>query len=427
MKLKFQHLFAGIAALLLFHGACAAANPVVQIFPQPAETVMLKGKLKVSGASIKCDPRIDSLSMVAINRFAASIGIASGKVCSLSSPMGIEASVENESAKGIIFLLDRNYDKEEYSISVGKRAAVIKASGSGGFIPALQTLCQMLPESIYGKALAENDKWYLPCCEIHDKPQNAERTMLLDCSEYYLSTDCIKNTLELMSIFKLNRLVWQLSGDLGWRVEIKAYPMLTQMGSWREEPGMENVPEFSSHKRYGGYYSRSAVKEIVNYAAGLGIEVIPFVNLSEHCLPVLSAYPALSCDGREREITREEASAAQSLCMSKPEAVEFVTEVAEELALMFNSNAVILGSEDFTVADDILRIHGKARADIPGDDVPAVTGATPENVYGLVADAVLSCAAAYWNPDSGTMDSAELENHVLLILQNTGFSYEKKQ
>ena len=129
------------------------------IVPEPASMTPGKGSLKISGAIFKCDLSIDSVSMDAICRFAARLSLVSGRTSSVSTPVGLKSVVDDGAAKGVIFLKDNSLKGESYRISIGQKSAVVRAGATPGFLNSIQTLKQMLPEEIYGDALADKRKW----------------------------------------------------------------------------------------------------------------------------------------------------------------------------------------------------------------------------------------------------------------------------
>jgi hexosaminidase len=239
--------------LLCFLTLCARAGALDDIVPRPAKAEASKGSLRISGASIKCDPAFDAATVEAVGRFAARLGYASGKTSPVSTPPGLRDALAGGKVKGIVFLRDGSLAPEAYSILVSKRNAVVRASGLNGVIYALETLRQLLPPSIYGSRQALKDRWTLPCCLIEDSPRFAWRGMHLDSSRHFWSIDEVKRYLDVMAMYKLNRCHWHLTDDQGWRIEIQAFPLLSQIACWRE--GTMIGRDFSSddHIRYGGF------------------------------------------------------------------------------------------------------------------------------------------------------------------------------
>lgn len=334
-----------ILALISGCISAAAANPD-NIVPRPDSVTLSRGSLRLTGISLKCDPRMDSTAVKAVSRFAADLSLACGKTCPVSSPVGIDASVAGGSAKGLIFLLDRSLAPEEYRIETESRTGVIYASGPEGFIHAIQTLRQLLPGSLSGGEAEEGARWTLPCCTISDRPESEYRGLMLDCSRHFWSTDEIKRCLDMMERFKLNRFHWHLTDDQGWRMEVEALPLLGSMASWREGTAISGEPGTSDHIRYGGCYSKADILEIVRYAGDRGISVIPEITMPGHFMAALSAYPEIGCTGGPYRASTDWSVSTQPVCAGKEESYVFLETVLSEVAALFPSEYVHIGGYD---------------------------------------------------------------------------------
>ena len=325
---------------------CARANALEQIVPQPRQAELHKGSLRVSGIAFRCDPALDPAAQEAVGRFAGQLGYASGKTCAFSTPIGLHEALQAGKLKGMIFLQDDSLDPEAYSIFVASNHAVIRSNGLAGVLYALQTLRQMLPEAIYGNRIAEREKWVLPCCEIQDAPRFRWRGMHLDSSRHFWSVDEVKRYLDVMSFYKLNRFHWHLTDDQGWRIEIKSYPLLSQIACWRE--GTMIGKDFSSndHIRYGGFYTQDEIREVVAYAAERGITVVPEVDLPGHMLAAMSAYPELGCSGGPYAAWTIWGVSKQVLCVGKESTFRFLEGVLSEVAELFPGEYIHIGGDE---------------------------------------------------------------------------------
>ena len=332
--------------LLCFLTLCARAGALDDIVPRPAKAEASKGSLRISGASIKCDPAFDAAAVEAVGRFAARLGYACGKTSPVSTPPGLRDALAGGKVKGIVFLRDGSLAPEAYSILVSKRNAVVRASGLNGVIYALETLRQLLPPSIYGSRQALKDRWTLPCCLIEDSPRFAWRGMHLDSSRHFWSIDEVKRYLDVMAMYKLNRFHWHLTDDQGWRIEIQTFPLLSQIACWRE--GTMIGRDFSSndHIRYGGFYTREEIREVVDYAAARGITVVPEVDLPGHMLAALSAYPQLGCTGGPYAAWTKWGVSDQVLCAGKESTFEFLEAVLAEVAELFPGEYIHIGGDE---------------------------------------------------------------------------------
>ncbi len=330
-------------ALLLLCLDAAAVSPE-RVVPGVRDAELLKGSLRVSGIPFKCDPAIGPAGRKAAARLAADLSMACGKTSTVTSPIGLAASVGSGSAKGIIFLHADGMQPGEYHISIGSRCAVVSASSDEGIVHSAQTLRQLLPESIYGAADGEKARWVLPCCEIHDGPRMAYRGLMLDCSRHFWSTAEIRRCLDLMEAFKLNSFVWHLSDDQGWRMETDTFPQLNSIGSWRE--GTATSDGSSDHERYGGFYSKDEIREIIRYAEERGITVIPEISLAGHVMAALAACPGIGCTGGPYEAATGWGTFDELICPGKQQSYEFVQTVLGEAAALFPSEYVHIGAAD---------------------------------------------------------------------------------
>lgn len=266
----------------LFFTSCTE-NKEIEVIPFPAQVEMASGNFNLAGAQFYVDEMAlkDQRTLDAVTKFAEQLTLVTGKKSNIIGTSDV--------AGAVLFTLDKTMAPEEYSIEIAKDVQV-KASSFNGFFYAIQTMKQMLPVEIYGdKEVKESFK--LPCSKIVDSPRFAYRGMHLDCARHFFSVDEVKKYLDIMSIYKLNTFHWHLTEDQGWRLEIKKYPKLTQIGAYRK--GTMIGKDFSSNDniRYGGYYTQEEVKDVVKYADNLGITIIPEIDLPGHMLGALAAYP----------------------------------------------------------------------------------------------------------------------------------------
>ncbi|MDO5321690.1 MAG: beta-N-acetylhexosaminidase [Bacteroidia bacterium] len=338
-----KKLLATIAILLPL---TSFAGEIKDIIPAPQKVEVLKGTFRAGGASIKCDPSVPGGVVDAISRFSNSLSIGSGKTSYVSTPIGLKESVESGNGKGIIFLKDTSLEPEHYSINISSKAAIIKAGDLNGFIYAIETMKQLLPTEIYGNVFNEDVRWTLPCCIIEDGPRFGYRGMHLDCSRHFWTLDEIKKYLDVMAIYKLNRFHWHLTDDQGWRIEIKRYPLLSQIACYRSGTMIGHDFSSSDNIRYGGFYSQEEILEVVGYAAARGITVIPEIELPGHMLAAMSAYPWLGCTGGPYEAWTKWGVSEQVLCVGKESTFTFIENVLTEVAALFPGEYIHIGGDE---------------------------------------------------------------------------------
>lgn len=334
-----------LITLLLFNYS-SKAEGLKDIIPLPSQIIELKGNFKAAGAAFKCDPKIDSISFAAISRFASRLSLVSGKTSTVSKPIGLENVIASGGAKGFIFVIDRSMDAEEYSIDISNKSVIVKSASRNGFLYSIQTLRQMLPADIFNRAPADKARWFLPCCTIIDKPRFAYRGMHLDSSRHFWTVEEVKKYLDIMATFKLNRLHWHLTDDQGWRLEIKAFPLLTQVGAYRE--GTMIAQDFSSNDgiRYGGSYSQEEVKEVIAYAESLGISIVPEIDLPGHMLAALASYPELGCSSGPYATWTRWGVSDQVLCVGKENTFSFLEQVLSEVSELFPYEYIHIGGDE---------------------------------------------------------------------------------
>ena len=330
----------------------------INIIPQPLSVREDKGAFKLKGAQISCDAAIGDIPLAAISEFSAQLTVVAGQVYPVSKPVGLAETVRTGTGKGIIFAIDPTLVDEAYTINIDKKKAVILANSDNGFLYALQSLKQMLPVSIFGTDTDEKAKWELPCCEIKDKPRFGYRGMHLDCCRHFFTVDEVKKVLDVMGTLKLNRLHWHLTEDQGWRAEIKAYPLLTEVGAWREETiigyqGALRREDFRfDGKRHGGFYTQEEMRDVVEYASRLGITIVPEVDLPGHMVAALASYPWLGCTGKSVETGGDYkvwtiwGVSPDVLCPGKDTTIEFLKTVLGELCDIFPGEYFHIGGDE---------------------------------------------------------------------------------
>lgn len=336
-----------IALALLFASSSARTKEVattVNVIPYPQSVEVEKGAFKGAGANFNCDPAIDAKSQEIIKEFAGRLSLVSGRISSYATPVGLEKDCSK--AKGFIFLKDSGLAEEEYSIAICKSGCTVRASSYNGFLYALQTLKQLTSVSIFGDKPDPAEKFLFPCVKIKDKPRFGYRGMHLDCSRHFFSVEEVKKYLDVMALYKLNRFHWHLTDDQGWRAEIKKYPKLTEVGAFRNGTVIKKDWGSNDGIRYGGYYTQDQMREVVAYAAKLGIVVIPEVDLPGHMMGVLAGYPELGCTGGPYEVWTRWGVSPEVLCPGKEGMFTLLEDVFTELMDIFPSEYIHIGGDE---------------------------------------------------------------------------------
>ena len=256
----------------------------------------------------------------------------------------------HENVPTIVFDSIPDMEKEAYKLSVTPQQIKITASTPNGFYYGLQTLYQLLPVAIYSKERARNAEWSVPCVEIEDTPAFRYRGAMLDVCRHFASIDYIKKFIDVLAVHKMNTFHWHLTDDQGWRIEIKKYPKLTEIGSQRSETMVDyfytHYPFKYDGKPHGGYYTQEEIKEVVEYAAKRHIMVVPEVNMPGHACAAIAAYPWLGTSGKEIKVPTNFGVKYDVFNVADPKVIQFFEDVIDEMIPLFPSPVFHIGGDE---------------------------------------------------------------------------------
>ncbi|MBQ8837832.1 MAG: beta-N-acetylhexosaminidase [Bacteroidales bacterium] len=312
---------------------------VLPVVPYPAEVVIGDGTFNALDVEVTADPDFPEPDRSVICGFSKALSDASASALSEGCRPG----------RGVIsFLYEPSIPSEEYAIKIGKKRIEVLSGSYSGTLYAIATLKQLLPLEIYGGRISDYMKrsWEVPCCHIADRPRFSWRGAHLDCSRHFFSIEEVKKYLDVMAVYKLNRFHWHLTDDHGWRIEIKKYPLLTETGAWRPETMIGWDATKFDGKRHGGYYTQEELRDVVAYAARLGIEIVPEFDLPAHMVSALKAYPHLGCTGGPYELMTVWDIAKDVLCVGKESSFEFLEAVFDELCEIFPYEYIHIGGDE---------------------------------------------------------------------------------
>ena len=238
---------------------------------------------------------------------------------------------------------DSTLHNEGYKLTIDEKGVSIHANNGAGLFYGAQTLLQLL---------TENSK-EIPFVTITDYPRFAYRGLHLDVGRHMFPPEFIKKYIDLLAHHKFNRFHWHLTEDQGWRLEIKKYPKLQEIGAYRKETVIghartadRNNKKNYDGKRYGGFYTQEEVKEIVKYAADRYVTIIPEIELPGHALAALSAYPNLGCTGGPYEAATTWGVFDDVFCAGKEETFQFLEGVLDEVVELFPSQYIHIGGDE---------------------------------------------------------------------------------
>ena len=241
----------------------------------------------------------------------------------------------------IMLGLDASIDNPEgYELTVLPDRVTIKGQAANGVFYGLQTLRKSVPAIAYGSDII------LPAAVIKDAPRFAYRGMMLDVGRHFFSVDFVKRYIDLLAMHNMNYFHWHLTEDQGWRIEIKKYPRLTEIGSIRKETGIGASRTEFDGKPYGGFYTQDEIWEIVKYAQERYVTVIPEIDLPGHMLAALAAYPELGCTGGPYEVVCHWGVFPDVLCLGNEKTYEFLEGVLSEVIELFPSKYIHIGGDE---------------------------------------------------------------------------------
>jgi len=356
-----KSILSGILWFTLAASLMAAGTNAPAIIPQPQEIRPLPGSFRLAPATrIYVDVTARATGKFLAERLRPSTGY----------PIKVRTRFFSDApaAGNICFTTrhaDTNLGPEGYELTVTTNAVVIRAPEPAGLFYGAQTLLQLLPPEIYSSTMTNRD-WSVPCVRIDDWPRFKWRGLMLDVSRHFYDRAEVEKILDEMALHKLNTFHWHLTDDQGWRLEIKKYPKLTQIGAWRTASKMvpprgEDAPlteanahpawaqvattKFGTNGRYGGFYTAADVHHVVAYAAARHITIVPEIEMPGHAVAALAAYPQFGCGG---PFSTDAKAGINSGVFDpgNPETFKFLDRVLAEVFQLFPGRFVHVGGDE---------------------------------------------------------------------------------
>lgn len=328
-RMKVQKAILMVAVILL---STAVKSQKPAIIPQPAEIKAEIGNFEITTkAGLKFDKGNRDLKRIA--------GFLNDH---LKQYYKLEL-LPTESNNDVIQLklaASESLGKEGYRLNIGKSGIVITASAPNGIFYGMQTLKQLMPVDTATATIS------VPFVKIEDKPRFSWRGMLLDCGRHFFPVSYIKKYLDNMAMYKLNTFHWHLTEDQGWRLDIKKYPKLTEIGSWRDETVIGRNTDKYDGIGYGGFYTQDQVQEIVKYAAERFITVVPEIEMPGHSSAALASYPELGCTGGPYQVAKRWGIFNDVFCAGKEGTFTFMEGVIDEVCELFPSQYIHIGGDE---------------------------------------------------------------------------------
>lgn len=320
----------------------------IHLIPKPERLVWNENQAFVFSQKTKIfsADSLKAINEILVEKFKK----ASGFDLKVSTETISEVSPQN----AIVFKADKQLKEEEYRFSSTEKNIEISASTFKGFSWGMQTLLGLLPKEIFSEETQKGKIWAIPSVEISDQPQYAWRGLMLDVSRHFFSKDYIFKTIERMAMLKINTLHLHLVDNEGWRIEIKKYPKLTEVGAWRvnQEDQHWNARKTNDPNEkgtYGGFFTQEDIKDIVAYAQKYAIEVVPEIELPAHTMSAIAAYPFLSCHKRPIAVPSGGVWPITDIyCAGQEETFEFLQNVLDEVMTLFPTKYIHIGGDEAT-------------------------------------------------------------------------------
>ena len=337
MKQYLNNLF--ILIFLLFFWSCQTEvrRPDVQVIPQPSSLVNMEGTFTFSSHT-RILINSESPDMHKVTTYLSS---RLESLYSISNVISFSGAAE----KKTIFLkinTGLSIPKEAYNLTVSPKEVLLEASSPSGLFYGVQTLLQLMPP--IKQKLSEV---VIPAVVIKDTPRFAWRGLHLDVGRHFMPKEFILKYLDYMAIHKFNTFHWHLTEDQGWRIEIKKYPKLAEIGSVRKETLVghygSNIYDGTS---VGGFYTQDEVKEIVAYAADRFITVVPEIEMPGHSLGALAAYPEFGCTGGPYDVATTWGVFEDVYCAGKEETYTFLQDILTEIIPLFPGEYFHIGGDE---------------------------------------------------------------------------------
>lgn len=303
-------------------------NRGINVIPAPANLTQQEGSYTLKKKTVFYAPTEEA--KVVAEFFAARMASSTGYSYTVNG---------SDSSADISLLIDPQLDvnEEGYTLEVTPKQVTLKAKAPAGLFYGMQTFMQLLPAEIESPVLVNEIAWTIPAVTVKDEPRFSYRGMMLDVCRHFFPVEHIKKQLDVLAMFKINRLHWHLTDDQAWRIEIKKYPRLTEVGAKRiEGEGFE----------YGGFYTQEEIKEVVKYAADRFITVIPEIELPGHEMAAIAAYPELSCKGESGTPRIIWGVEDIVLCAGKEETFQFLEDIFTEIVPLFPSEYYHVGGDE---------------------------------------------------------------------------------
>jgi hexosaminidase len=324
-----------LLALLISFGAFA--QNTISVIPKPQSIIQGKGKF-VWNANTQIAVSEDNLEAKEVaEQLSLRIKIVTNKQQNV---------VTGKGSNRILFSKNTQIEKEGYVLKVSSSGVSIEASNPIGHFYGLQTLLQLFPAEVLSSSFQPKLILSLPECTIKDQPRFEYRGVMMDVGRYFFPTSFIKKLIDVITAHKLNVLHLHLTEDQGWRIEIKKYPKLTEIGSFRRESMLGHYRDQKYDGiPHGGFYTQDEIRDLVAYAQRKFVTIVPEIEMPGHALAAIASYPELGCTGEQFEVGTKWGVEERVFCPNE-KTFEFLENVLTEVIDLFPSQYIHIGGDE---------------------------------------------------------------------------------
>ncbi|MCX2681625.1 family 20 glycosylhydrolase [Galbibacter sp. EGI 63066] len=328
----------------------------IKIIPKPQELTLNEGSFIFNADTkfvVTSDIQLQA-AQILVNQFK------------IAADLDLGITKEQPESNFLVLKDNSNLSPEAYTLTVNNDNVIIEAFKLNGFVYGIESVRQLLPVAIESQTVVSNVQWEIPNVKISDAPRYKWRGLMLDVSRHFFDKEYVKKTIDRLAYLKMNTLHLHLVDDQGWRIEIKKYPKLTEVGGFRvdhEDKHWNARPAKEGEKAaYGGFYTQEDIKEIVAHAQSRGITVVPEIEMPAHVMSAIASYPYLSCF--ETPISVPSGGVwpiTEIYCPGKESTFEFLEDVLIEVMELFPSKYIHVGGDEATKTNWKKCPHCKAR------------------------------------------------------------------
>ena len=333
-----------LAALSGSPMVASAASRTISIIPKPVRMEVQDGDFRLTPAAV----------IVA----GKALAFEGRQLSSMLSPATGFALPVVETARTGVPVIELKPDislerlgEEGYRLSVTPGKVSIRAPKSAGIFYACQSLRQLLPAEIFRSARVAGVEWTIPCIQIEDHPRFQWRGATLDSARHFMPREFVKKFIDLLALHKLNSMQWHLTDDQGWRIEVRKYPRLTEVGAWRKETLVGRLTDDKAAtlafdgKPHGGFYTQDDIREIVEYARVRHVNVVPEIEMPGHAQAARAAYPELGYSGKPVEVLTKW-GVSEEIFSANEKTIGFLQDVLTEVMELFPSKFIHTGGDE---------------------------------------------------------------------------------